>query len=98
MEITKDLRIAIKAYKNGDKSVFNTIYNESSRYVYVCINNVISGNDNKEDMVQDIMQDRTITADNINKYVVKDYKNSGMYTYTADECKAFYESEEAQND
>ena len=57
MEITSNLRIAIASYKNGDLSAFNTIYNESNRYIYVCVNNVLNGNDNKEDMIQDVMQD-----------------------------------------
>lgn len=40
---------------------------------------------------------RTINESNINKYIVKDYKNSGMYTYTMEECKAFYENDNATN-
>ncbi len=57
MELTNSLRKAIADYKSGDASAFNTIYNESNKYIYVCINNVVCGNDNKEDMIQDIMQD-----------------------------------------
>ena len=57
MKASFELIKAIEDYKNGDQVAFNTIYNESHRYLYVCINNVVSGNDNKEEMICDIMQD-----------------------------------------
>lgn len=57
MEASAILKKAIEDYVNGDAAAFTTIYNESNRYIYVCINNVVSGNDNKEDMICDIMQD-----------------------------------------
>ncbi len=57
MEITNALRKAIIDYKNGEVSAFDTIYSESDKYIYVCIDNVLNGNDNKEDMIQDVMQD-----------------------------------------
>lgn len=57
MEVSANLKQAIEDYINGNKGAFTTIYNESNRYIYVCINNVMNGNDNKEDMIQDIMQD-----------------------------------------
>ena len=57
MEVSVSLKKAIENYINGDQSAFTVIYNESHRYIYVCVNNVMSGNDNKEDMICDIMQD-----------------------------------------
>lgn len=57
MEASAILKKAIEDYINGDAAAFTTIYNESNRYIYVCVNNVMSGNDNKEDMICDIMQD-----------------------------------------
>ncbi len=57
MEVSAILKKSIEDYINGDAAAFTTIYNESNRYIYVCINNVVSGNDNKEDMICDIMQD-----------------------------------------
>ena len=57
MEVSANLKKAIEDYINGDTTAFTTIYNESHKYIYVCVNNVMSGNDNKEDLIQDIMQD-----------------------------------------
>ena len=57
MEVSASLKKAIENYINGDQSAFTVIYNESHRYIYVCVNNVMSGNDNKEDMICDIMQE-----------------------------------------
>ena len=57
MEVSAILKKAIEDYINGKQEAFTVIYNESHRYIYVCINNVMSGNDNKEDMICDIMQD-----------------------------------------
>lgn len=57
MEVSANLKKAIEDYINGDAGAFTTIYNESHKYIYVCVNNVMSGNDNKEDLIQDIMQD-----------------------------------------
>lgn len=57
MNITPTLKEAVFLYKNGQKSAFDTIYTESSKYIYVCIYNVLNGNDNMEDMIQDVMQD-----------------------------------------
>ena len=57
MKITVKLKKAIEKYIEGKDTAFTDIYNESYKYVYVCVNNVVSGNDNKEDIIQDIMQD-----------------------------------------
>lgn len=57
MKITVKLKKAIEKYIEGKDAAFTDIYNESYKYVYVCVNNVVSGNDNKEDIIQDIMQD-----------------------------------------
>lgn len=57
VEITNGLRDAVNKYKSGDMAAFTDIYNESHKYIYVCVYNVMNGNDNKDDMIQDIMQD-----------------------------------------
>ena len=48
---------AVKDYKAGKKEAFNILYEESSKYIYTCIFKVMSGNDNAQDMIADIMQD-----------------------------------------
>ena len=57
MNITSTMYDALFRFKSGDANAFTDIYNESNRYIYVCVNNVMSGNDNKDDLIQDIMQD-----------------------------------------
>ena len=57
MEVSVSLKKAIEEYINGDSSAFTTIYDESKKYVYVCVYNVLKGNDNAEDMIQDAVQD-----------------------------------------
>ncbi len=76
MEVSANLKQAVEDYINGNKGAFTTIYNESNRYIYVCINNVMNGNDNKEDMIQDIMQDTYVeisrhidSLQNINQFL-----------------------------
>ena len=57
MEPTTELRQAIREYRSGKAEAFNRIYEDSSRYLYTCIYKVMSGNDNAQDAVCDIMQD-----------------------------------------
>lgn len=52
-----ELASAVKEYKNGNKEAFQDIYEESNRYIYACISKVLSGNDNAQDMISDVMQD-----------------------------------------
>ena len=58
MEPTQKLRQAIKDYKNGTNQAFDVLYQESSKYIYTCIYKVMCGNDNAQDAVNDIMQDK----------------------------------------
>lgn len=66
MELTANLRQAIKAYKAGDAAAFNVLYEESHKYIYTCVYRVMSGNDNTQDAVNDIMQDTYVE---ISKYI-----------------------------
>lgn len=57
MEPTKELKQAVRSYREGNKQAFTMLYEESSKYVYICIYKVMGGNDNAQDTVCDIMQD-----------------------------------------
>ena len=57
MEISLQLKNAIKEYKQGDKNAFTTIYKESEKYIYTCIYDVMKGNNNALDMTLDVMGD-----------------------------------------
>lgn len=57
MEPTKELKQAVRSYREGNKQAFTMLYEESSKYVYTCIYKVMGGNDNAQDTVCDIMQD-----------------------------------------
>ena len=58
IEVKDTLKQAVKTYKNtGNEQAFNTIYEESKNYIYVCIRKIASGNYNEEDSVQDIFMD-----------------------------------------
>lgn len=57
MEPSQKLRQSISDYKNGKADAFNILYEESSKYIYTCIYKVMSGNDNAQDIIYDIMQD-----------------------------------------
>ena len=66
MEATAKLKQAVREYKQGKADAFTTLYNESSKYVYTCIYKVMSGNDNAQDSINDIMQDTYVE---ISKYI-----------------------------
>ena len=66
MEGTAKLKQAVREYKQGKADAFTTLYNESSQYVYTCIYKVMSGNDNAQDSINDIMQDTYVE---ISKYI-----------------------------
>lgn len=68
MEQTKELRQAVKQYKEGKTEAFNPLYEESSKYVYTCIYKVMSGNDNAQDIINDIMQETYVE---ISKYITQ---------------------------
>lgn len=57
MEETQKLKQAVREYKGGKTDAFTPLYEESCKYVFTCINKVMSGNDNAHDIVNDIMQD-----------------------------------------
>lgn len=68
MEPSNELRQALKEYKEGKSEAFTTLYEESSKYVYTCIYKVMSGNDNVQDIINDIMQDTYVE---ISKYITQ---------------------------
>jgi len=57
MQPTQKLSQSIRDYKNGNADAFNILYEESNKYIYTCIYKVMSGNDNAQDIIYDIMQD-----------------------------------------
>lgn len=57
MKPTPELRQAVAEYRAGRQEAFTALYEGSSRYVYVCIREVVGKNDNAEDIISDIMQD-----------------------------------------
>lgn len=66
MQPKDELKKAVSDYKNGDNNAFTRLYNESVKYVYTCVYKVMSGNDNVQDAVDDIMQDTYLE---ISKYI-----------------------------
>ena len=57
MEPTKELKQAVKSYREGKAEAFTALYEESSKYIYTCIRKVIGNSDNAQDVISDIMQD-----------------------------------------
>ena len=57
MKPTRELKQAVIDYKNGKADAFATLYEESQRYVYVCICKIIGDCDNLPEVVSDLMQD-----------------------------------------
>lgn len=57
MEPTVELKKAVRSYREGKEEAFTQLYEESSKYIYTCIYKAMSGNDNVQDAVCDIMQD-----------------------------------------
>lgn len=57
MKPTPKLKQAVAEYRAGKQEAFTTLYEESSRFMYVCIREVVGGNDNADDIISDIMQD-----------------------------------------
>jgi len=54
---TKDLINAVRAYQNGDTEAFNTVYDLSCRYLYVCIWRIMGSEDVSRDILQDTYMD-----------------------------------------
>lgn len=57
MEPTRELKQAVIDYQNGKVEAFTTLYEESQRYVYVCIQKILKDCDNLSEVVSDVMQD-----------------------------------------
>lgn len=57
MEPTRELKQAVIDYQNGKAEAFTTLYEESQRYVYVCIQKILKDCDNFSEAVSDVMQD-----------------------------------------
>lgn len=57
MEPTRELKQAVIDYQNGKAEAFTTLYEESQRYVYVCIQKILKDCDNLSEAVSDVMQD-----------------------------------------
>ena len=57
MEMTPKLQQAVLDYRAGKAESFTCLYEESSKYIYACIYKVLSGNNNAEDLIYDMMQD-----------------------------------------
>ena len=57
MEPSKKLKQAVIDYKNGKDKAFTTVYEESQKYIYVCISKIMKDCDNLSEVVNDLMQD-----------------------------------------
>ena len=57
MAQTANLGLAVNEYKNGNAEAFNILYQESSKYIYTCIYQVVQGNDTAMDIGSDILED-----------------------------------------
>lgn len=57
MKPSKELKQAVIDYKNGREEAFTALYEESQRYIYVCISKIMEGCNNFPDVVSDLMQD-----------------------------------------
>ena len=57
MEPTRELKQAVIDYQNGKVEAFTTLYEESQRYLYVCIQKILKDCDNLSEVVSDVMQD-----------------------------------------
>ena len=57
MEPSKALKQAVIDYKNGREEAFTTLYEESQKYIYVCISKIMKDCDDLPEVVSDLMQD-----------------------------------------
>ncbi|MBR6697835.1 MAG: leucine-rich repeat protein [Lachnospiraceae bacterium] len=57
MKLTYELRDAIDSYKDGNKEVFLTIYEETKGYVYICIINILKDENKSETVINNIMKE-----------------------------------------
>lgn len=60
MEPTEKLVQAVKEYREGKVEAFDTLYQESKKYIYTCIYKAMKGNDNLYDIIEDTMQETYI--------------------------------------
>ena len=57
MEPTPRLKQAVIDYKSGKQDAFTVLYEESCKYVYVCIHKIVKDCDNAQEVTNDLMQD-----------------------------------------
>ena len=64
MKPTPELLQAIKKYRSGNakekNKAFDVIYSESYKYIYTCVYRAVSGNDNEQDIIKEVMQETYI--------------------------------------
>ncbi len=68
MEPTLKLKKAVADYKAGKREAFTELYEESKRYVYTCIYRTMSGDNNRQEAIQDVMQE---TYFEISRYITQ---------------------------
>lgn len=79
MESTLKLKQAVKDYQKGKAEAFTTLYEESSKYIYTCIYNVMHDNDNAQDVIADIMQETYLEVSRN----IKQLENEEKFLYWA---------------
>ena len=57
MKPSKELKQAVIDYKNGKEEAFTKLYEESQKYIYVCISKIMKDCDSLPEVVSDLMQD-----------------------------------------
>lgn len=57
MKGTQELTDAVNAYKGGSADAFDVIYDQSYRYLYVCIHSVIGNEEDSQDLLQETYLD-----------------------------------------
>ncbi len=64
---TQELIRAVRDYQNGNMEAFNTIYEFSCRYLYVCICNIIGNEDESCDILQNTYMDIAKSIGSLNQ-------------------------------
>ena len=54
---TQELINAVRKYQNGDTAAFDTLYQLSCRYLYVCIWKVLGSEEESRDVLQETYMD-----------------------------------------
>lgn len=79
MEPTRELKQAVIDYQNGKVEAFTTLYEESQRYLYVCIQKILKDCDNLSEVVSDVMQD---TYTEISRNISKLERTESCFRFT----------------